>query len=101
MSRAMRLATVVVAALIVVGFLILHALGARAEVGLLSGTLPAGDEAVAVGVLYIAAWFGFVLVAPILVLTLALDLVVEVVLGRAECGSIAARVRGWLGFHRR
>jgi hypothetical protein len=101
MSPLTRRLAVVVAALICVGFVVLHLFGARAEVGLLSGTLPASDAAVAVGVLYVAAWFGFVLVAPILVLAVTLDLVVGAVCGRGGCGSIAVRVRGWLGSHRR
>jgi hypothetical protein len=97
----MKRSAIVVAALIVAGFLVLHLGGARGEVGLLSGTLPASDVAGAAGLLYVAAWFGFVLVAPILILAVALDGVAELVLGQTGCGSIAARVRGWLGSHRR
>lgn len=55
-----------VALLLVVMFGALHLAGAREYVAMLSGTHPAGPEEVLFGVAYVLAWFGAILVAPIL-----------------------------------
>jgi hypothetical protein len=69
---------------LVVGFALLHLAGARAHVGLLSGTLPASRLDLGLGLGYVLGWFGVVLVAPIVALAVILD---------AACGRIAARWR--------
>ena len=53
--------------------LIVHALGWRADVGFLSGTVPVTGESLAAGLVYVACWFGAVLVAPVLFLYALLD----------------------------
>ena len=57
---------------IVIAFAILHALGWREYTSVLSGTIPNGStpvEASAKALAYMAAYFGSVLVAPILLIT--------------------------------
>ncbi|NTX06412.1 hypothetical protein [Myxococcus sp. CA040A] len=49
-------------------FLLLHLLGARQYVGALSGTREGGALGLVLGLLYALAWFGAVLLAPILLL---------------------------------
>ena len=56
------------AIVLVVAFLVLDLLGGRHEVGFLSGTVPAGDGVPLLGAAYLLAWFGAVIVAPILVI---------------------------------
>jgi hypothetical protein len=78
-------------ALLIVGYGVLENLGARACTSALSG--PASDEAVALGVAYTLAWFGIVVVAPILALSLAVDRLLGAIHGRIE--------RAWTRSHRR
>lgn len=87
----MRRSAVVIAAVLAIGFLLLHGAGARAYVGVLSGQ-AASDAETALGLLYVVAWFGFVVVAPILTLAVILD---------AACGRLAARIGTWRAFRRR
>ncbi|MGE6758227.1 hypothetical protein ACQKGO_09465 [Corallococcus interemptor] len=49
-------------------FLALHLGGGRGAVGVLSGTVVGGPWRMGFGVLYALAWFGAVLVAPVLLL---------------------------------
>jgi hypothetical protein len=49
-------------------FLLLHLLGGRDAVGLLSGTMEGGRSGLVLGVLYTLSWFSAVLVAPVLLL---------------------------------
>jgi hypothetical protein len=72
------------ALVIVVGFGVLEASGAREHAGSLSGTLPGDDVALALGLAYVIGWFAAILVAPILVLAVILDVV---------CGTLSARWR--------
>ena len=64
------------AALIAAAFLVCHVLGWRQYTTIASGTAPAafGGQSVgaALGILYIASYFGFVLLAPVLVLAAGL-----------------------------
>lgn len=74
-SRAPRAARVLVAASVVLALALglLHALGARDSVSILSGTMPAGgSESAALGVLYVLAWFGTVVASPPMVVAAAL-----------------------------
>ncbi|MGE0403019.1 MAG: hypothetical protein AB7T06_40310 [Kofleriaceae bacterium] len=71
---------------IIVGFALLHALGGREYVGILSGTLPAGELDLVAGLAYAAAWFAVVLVAPILVLAVIVD---------CGYGTLAKRLHRW------
>ncbi|NMO15134.1 hypothetical protein HPC49_04335 [Pyxidicoccus fallax] len=49
-------------------YLVLHLLGGRGYVGMLSGTLAGGPAGMAFGVLYALSWFSTVLLVPILLL---------------------------------
>jgi hypothetical protein len=91
LTLARKLA-LVTAAVLLLALVVLHALGARELVGTLSGTAPAGQVDVALGGAYVVAWFGGVLVAPVLVLAVIFD---------AACGTLAARLREWRASHRR
>jgi hypothetical protein len=64
---------VIAAGLGAAGFALLHLAGGRACVEVLSGTPAASHEALVLGLLYVVAWFGFVLVIPIVLLALGLD----------------------------
>jgi hypothetical protein len=81
-----------VAAALSLGFVGLHLAGARVCVGLLSGTVPGGEADVIAGVLYVVAWFGFVIGAPILVIAVLLDV---------ACAIIATRFERWRAMGRR
>lgn len=64
------------AALILGGFGVVHLMGWRDAATILTGTIPEGSTAETAGlkaVSYLAAYFGSVLVAPILVLASALS----------------------------
>jgi len=67
-----RRAILVLAAVAAGGFAVLHLAGARATVGVLSGS-PGSDAALAIGLLYAAAWFATVIAVPIALLALGLD----------------------------
>ena len=74
-GRVPRSARVLVAAAAVLAIAlgVLHALGARDAVSILSGTMPAGGGAgAALGALYVLAWFGTVVAAPPMVAAAAL-----------------------------
>lgn len=75
-----------VATACVVACAVLHLAGARALVGTLSGTVPASDLDVSLGLAYAVAWFSTVLVAPILVLAVIFDV---------ACGTLITRLRAW------
>jgi hypothetical protein len=63
------------AAAIIVTFVILHLLGWREYTSVLSGTIPNGStpmEASVKALAYMAAYFGSVLVAPILIIATAI-----------------------------
>jgi hypothetical protein len=77
--------------LLVAGYGVLELAGGRACTSALSG--PASDEALVLGGAYTLAWFGVVVVAPILVLSLAVDRLLAVIHGRIE--------RAWTRSHRR
>lgn len=49
-------------------FGVLHLLGGRESVGMLSGTLDGGPHSLVLGVLYTLSWFDAVLLVPILLL---------------------------------
>jgi len=68
-----RRTLIVIASLVAAGFTMLHLAGGRACVEVLSGTPAANHGALVLGVLYVVAWFGFVLVTPIGLLALGLD----------------------------
>lgn len=74
------------------GFALLHALGGRALVSVLSGTLPATELELCAGLAYAAAWFAVVLVVPVVALGLALD---------SACGKMLAAVQQWRVSRRR
>lgn len=73
-------------------FGILHALGARSLVGVLSGTLPATELEVCAGLAYAASWFVVSLVVPVVALALVLD---------GACGKMLAAVHRWRASRRR
>ncbi len=79
-------------ALPLVGLAFLHAVGARAWVGALSGTLPGGRLELGAGLLYVLAWFAAVVVAPVVALALLLD---------RACGTLLARAHRWRALGRR
>ena len=56
------------AIILFVAFLVLELLGGRHHVGFLSGTLPEGHGVPLLGAAYLLAWFGAVIVVPILVI---------------------------------
>ncbi len=72
----MKRTLIVFGATCVVAFLVLHVLGFRDYVSILSGTPGPGGEsgvfAAATGLLYAIAWFSAVLVAPIVFLSVAI-----------------------------
>ncbi|PTL79742.1 hypothetical protein [Vitiosangium sp. GDMCC 1.1324] len=55
-------------------FLLLHLLGGRDCVGLLSGTMEGGNTRLAFGILYTLSWFSAVLLVPVLLLAGLADL---------------------------
>ena len=62
-------------ALILVGVhLLCHLFGMREMTSILSGTMPAAEHEVFLGLFYVLTWFGAVLLAPILGLAGALHL---------------------------
>ncbi len=65
--------SVVACFVIVAGWGVLHLAGARECVGVLSGTLPASDGALVLGVGYAITWFGMVIVVPIVLLAVLFD----------------------------
>jgi hypothetical protein len=76
------------AAAILITFAILHALGWREFTSVISGTIPRGAssmEASVKALAYMAAYFGAVLVAPILIIAAAIRLGLEWVI-RASKG---------------
>lgn len=83
--RIARLATLVALG-IAASFALLEIGGARADVGLLSGTLPAHDLDAISGGMYVLAWFGFVVVAPVLIGGVILY---------AACGRIIVELQTW------
>ncbi|MFP2930524.1 hypothetical protein ACLESO_36060 [Pyxidicoccus sp. 3LG] len=67
--------TLIRAALVTVAlFVLLHLLGGREYVGVLSGTLDGGPFGLGFGLAYAVSWFGAVLLAPILLLAGLADL---------------------------
>lgn len=58
-------------------FAFAHASGWREHTSLLSGTHPGSSGALTQGLVYVAAWFALVLVAPIAALSGALALLLE------------------------
>jgi hypothetical protein len=77
---------IVVVAALIAGFGLLHAVGARPCVSVLLHTAAGGDREAAAGAAYLLAWFGVVLVAPILTIALVLEVL---------CGKIARRLPAW------
>ncbi|WNG36220.1 hypothetical protein F0U61_23020 [Archangium violaceum] len=53
--------------------LLLHLLGGRHYVGMLSGTMEGGQSGLLFGILYTLSWFSTVLLAPVLLLTWLAD----------------------------
>ena len=83
-GRRVRLALLALAPVAVLAAL--HALHARELVGFLSGSAVGGSLALGLGVVYVLAWFGSVLVVPIVVIAACLE---------ALRGMIAARMHTW------
>ncbi len=69
MKRFLVVACIVIFA----GWAILHLAGARSDVGVLSGTVPASDGALLLGIGFALASFGTVIVVPIVALALLFD----------------------------
>ena len=67
----------------------LHLGGVRADLGILSGTRVASERQLQLAVLYVLAWFGVIVVAPVLLLARLL-----IWAARAR-GSIEAWIRSW------
>jgi hypothetical protein len=62
--------------------LLLGAAGLRADVGVLSGTLPASDAARLGGVLYALSWFAAAVAAPIVAVSTLLGATLEAIFRR-------------------
>jgi hypothetical protein len=76
------------AIILFVAFLILDLCGGRHAVGFLSGTVPEGHGVPLLGAAYLLAWFGAVIIVPILVIAAMFS---------AACG----RIRTWSAGRRR
>lgn len=75
MSRRAALLGALIAVMVL---LVVHVLGMREDVSVLSGTASAGGSASALpGVAYVLAWFAALIVAPILALGALFDLLIE------------------------
>lgn len=73
-ARALRLVLAGLAALPVLALLVLELLGARGDVGFLSGTRPPyGELQLASGLCYALSWFAASVVSPIVFLGLGLE----------------------------
>lgn len=81
------------AACFAVVYLACHLLGLRESVSLLSGTLPATELELFIGLFTVMAWFGAVLVAPVLALAAGLHLAVVAAAARV----VRARSRASVG----
>jgi len=86
----MRRLVIAAVTVVVAVFAVLHAMGARDAVGILSGTRPAGGGELALGIAYVLAWFGVVLAVPIAVIAMLLD---AIPYGRIARRWIASRPR--------
>lgn len=71
------------AALIGLAFLVCHVAGFRESTSVLSGTYT-GAGSVASGLVYAAAYMGFVILAPILVLGAGVSFLLDVALARGS-----------------
>lgn len=71
-----------IAIVLTVVFVVLHLLGLRSQVAILSGTLPENEFDIFSGLFYILSWFCFVLVAPILAISSLLQIASTKVLKR-------------------
>jgi hypothetical protein len=87
----LRKAALLIAALLIVTLAVLSLLGMRNDVGVLSGTRPSSLGSVAAGIAYAMSWFGAVVVAPPLLLFVAVDALLEEL----------PRIGGWFGSRRR
>jgi hypothetical protein len=76
-----------IALILVVVLACLDLAGARADVGILSGTAPGSELELVSGLAYALAWFGAVLVAPILVLSSVIARLLRRLAGR--CGRMS------------
>lgn len=79
------------AALIVAAFAAAHLFGWRDHVAILSGTMPSGggEWRVLAGAFYALAYFGAVLVAPILMVAAVSAWLIEAVLGRLAGSKVS------------
>ncbi|AGC42131.1 hypothetical protein MYSTI_00782 [Myxococcus stipitatus DSM 14675] len=68
LTRVLRAPTVLGALVLFAVFLVLHLLGGRQYVGILSGTIATDRMGFFFGVAYALSWFAAVLLAPILLL---------------------------------
>ncbi|WP_338871055.1 hypothetical protein [Myxococcus stipitatus] len=68
LTRVLRAPTVLGALMLFAVFLVLHLLGGRQYVGILSGTMETDRMGFFFGVAYALSWFAAVLLAPILLL---------------------------------
>jgi hypothetical protein len=89
---------ILVALLLAVVYGLLHVAGGRAEVGILSGTLAGSDLDRLFGLAYALAWFGFVLVVPVLLLAISIAALLRRVSG---CGNMERRIETWIDSGRR
>ncbi len=80
------------AVILIAAFALLHLLGARDSMGFLSGTVPAGQGVPLLGACYLLAWFGVVVVAPILLVAAMIS---------AVYGRIIPGLRAWIVSRRR
>lgn len=83
-----------VALVLVALFVGLHLVGARADVGILSGTTPASDWELLAGLAYALSWFGAAIAAPILVIASAIVRLLRRLSRR--CGTMGGPVGRWI-----
>ena len=90
LTKGRKVALVVAVPLILVAG-VLSLVGMGSDVGVLSGTQPNSVGGALAGMLYAATWFGAVVLAPALLLSVLFDLIIEKL----------ARIPGWIRSRRR
>jgi hypothetical protein len=72
--------------LLCLALIALHVSGGRDAVGWLSGSAPVTPSPPILGLAYVVAWLGVVVIAPIAVVAIVLD---------TTCGKLGSRWRAW------
>lgn len=85
-----RGAALVVALLLVALAALFSLVGMRADVGVLSGTAPSSVGRALSGLVYAGTWLGAVVAAPVLLLSVAIDVAIERLAARIGARRCAA-----------